>query len=166
MKYLVIVLVLFGSDVWGKVSASGGRYYLEREGVKELVYYTTEYTAFVAAVNMAESCLCDVVVLPPRVVIKWLVDVNTTFKGVELTWDIPTQREDGSVLPLDQIKGYIITVYVTSNEMNSAVSTYDIPVGKVNSYLFTGSEREFAIRTVDSNGVEGKQSGRVIVSSL
>ena len=136
---------------------------MEREGVKELVYYTTEYTAFVAAVNLAEECLCDVVVVAPRVTIKWLIEAP---RGVELSWDTPTQREDGSVLPLDQIKGYIITVYVTSNEMNSAVSTYDIPVGKVNSYLFTGSEREFAIRTVDSNGVEGKQSGRVIVSSL
>ncbi len=85
-----------------------------------------------------------------------VVEVVTS---IELTWDIPQEREDGSDLPLGEINGYVI-VYGT--DQNNLTSQLVIEGASVTSTILedlnTGTYY-FSIATVDSDGVQGAYSG-------
>ncbi len=85
--------------------------------------------------------------------------------SIELTWDIPQEREDGSELALYEINGYVI-VYGTDQENLSGQLTVDgaTSTNAIFADLTTGTYY-FAIATVDSDGVQGAYSG-VIQQSI
>lgn len=82
---------------------------------------------------------------------------------VQLTWDIPTKREDDSVLPLAEIQGY--NLYYGPDSLNLTAKQ----VLKNTDKAFTvtnipfGTQYYFQISTTDSDGLEGKRSPTVTI---
>ena len=77
---------------------------------------------------------------------------------IELTWDIPEQREDGSELPLYEINGYVIAYGTSEAELTNQLvvegaSTTSTVLDNLNSGTYY-----FSIATVDSDGVQGAYS--------
>ena len=85
--------------------------------------------------------------------------------SIELTWDIPQAREDGSDLSLGEINGYVI-VYGTDEASLSNQLVVDGASNTVAQLLDLASGTYyFAIATVDSDGVQGAYSS-VIQQSI
>jgi hypothetical protein len=94
-----------------KVDIKGGRYHIFINDVQEPGYYNLDTTAKEAAVNLSFECDCVVTIKQPELTVTTsIVVITEPLSSIRLTWDIPTQREDGSVLLQDEIKGYIIKV--------------------------------------------------------
>jgi len=91
----------------------------------------------------------------------FFVAMNVKAADVLLTYDTPTQREDGTALPFEEISGY--KLYSSHNGVDSSI--VNIPPGQ-NSYQFldqpTG-DYVYQISTVDSDGLEGNKSPTVLV---
>ena len=82
---------------------------------------------------------------------------------LELTWSIPTEREDGSVLPLLQLWGYII---VARHNGGEAVF-YEVEGGGVTSYVFDAlppGEWAFAIKAMGTDSTESGLSEWVTIT--
>jgi len=82
---------------------------------------------------------------------------------VLLSWDIPTEREDGTSLELYEISGYTIAYGVSETDLALEVSV----VGNVTSYSLEDLQLGtyyFAIATVDSDGVRGRFSDVIAVT--
>jgi hypothetical protein len=78
--------------------------------------------------------------------------------SIELTWDIPQEREDGSALDLYEIDGYVIAYGTDQNNLSIQVTVDGASVQKtVLENLATGTYY-FAIATVDSDGTQGAYS--------
>ena len=85
--------------------------------------------------------------------------------SIELTWDIPQEREDGSALDLFEIDGYVIAYGTDQNDLSNQVTVDGASVqNKVLDNLANGTYY-FSIATVDSDGVQGSYSG-VIQQSI
>lgn len=89
------------------------------------------------------------------------VNAAQTLSSIDLSWDIPTAREDGSALELYEIDGYVIAYGTASGNLTETLSVTgggeteatisDLPAG---TYYF-------AIATVDSDGVQGAFSSEI-----
>lgn len=95
------------------------------------------------------------------------IDVNSAEQAaISLSWDQPTEREDGSELALEEIVGYRIYIAWNGVEVAEPVEvavdrlSYDVPVQAVGKYTFW-------ISTVASNGlgdsIEGRRSDPLFV---
>lgn len=85
--------------------------------------------------------------------------------SIELSWDIPQAREDGSALDLYEINGYVIAYGTDQNDLSNQVTVDGASVqSKIVENLVNGTYY-FAIATVDSDGVQGAYSG-VIEQSI
>tara|TARA_R110002073_G_scaffold89014_4_gene211067 strand:- start:25131 stop:26279 length:1149 start_codon:yes stop_codon:yes gene_type:complete len=85
--------------------------------------------------------------------------------SIELTWDIPQQREDGSDLALYEINGYVIAY---GTDESSLTSQLTIESGQATSTILedlSSGTYYFSIATVDSDGVQGAYSS-VIQQSI
>jgi hypothetical protein len=85
--------------------------------------------------------------------------------SIELTWDIPQAREDGSDLALGEINGYIIAYGTNENNMSTQLtvegaSTTNTILGDLSTGIYF-----FTIATIDSDGVQGAYSS-VIQQSI
>lgn len=83
--------------------------------------------------------------------------------ALALTWSVPTQRQDGTALPVSEIDGYMITYM---RDGGAAVQVV-IDDGAATTYRFTGLQPGaylFQISTTDTAGVTGEQSGKVAYS--
>ena len=79
--------------------------------------------------------------------------------SIELSWDIPQEREDGSALDLYEIDGYVIAYGTDQNNLSSQVTVDGASVQtKLLENLANGTYY-FSIATVDSDGVQGAYSG-------
>jgi len=88
-------------------------------------------------------------------------DPEPVIASIDLSWDIPTEREDGSALALHEINGYEIRYGTSSGNLTETVAINgggetgatieDLPAG---TYFF-------AIATIDSDGVRGNFSGEI-----
>ena len=80
-------------------------------------------------------------------------------KPVSFTWDVPTEREDGSTLFTNEINGYTIyedgekLIYVSGGATTSATVDYD-------AY----GQPCYSISTTDNWQQEGRQSAEVCVN--
>ena len=89
--------------------------------------------------------------------------VNKRF-SLELSWDMPKQRDDESELDVDEINGYILAYGRAPNELNSNVfidSAYKL------SYLITELEAGtyyFTIATLDNDDLLGAYSDQIMIS--
>jgi len=89
--------------------------------------------------------------------------VNKRF-SLELSWDMPKQRDDESELDVDEINGYILAYGRAPNELNSNVFIDD--AYKL-SYLITELEAGtyyFTIATLDNNDLLGAYSDQIMIS--
>ena len=76
-------------------------------------------------------------------------------KSATLSWDIPTTREDGSTLPINEIAGFKIY----SQRNNGSYWTEYIPV--IDTYTFNNLEQglwRFWLVTVDTDGLASEYS--------
>lgn len=88
----------------------------------------------------------------------YLVTLSTLAADIILTGDVPTQREDGSPLPVSEISGYQIIYGDTPDGLNQ---TYTITTpDKVEATIedFDPGTYYFAVATVDSDGIRGNFS--------
>ena len=91
-----------------------------------------------------------------------LLTVNLA-ADLNLSWDIPTQRENGDPLPLIEISGYIIQY---GTEPGNYTSTIEVFGGSTTERLIQGLIPEtyyFRIATIDSDGVTGAFSAPITV---
>lgn len=78
--------------------------------------------------------------------------------SVELSWDIPELRDDGSDLALYEINGYIIKYGVDENNLNSTLSVDGATQDSVVIAELNAGTYYFTIATVDSDGLQGAYS--------
>lgn len=93
------------------------------------------------------------VVEPPVV-----VEPPSVLASVELSWDIPVAREDGSYLALGEIGSYVIKYGTDTNNLNL---TMEVDVNSAESVVIEELDAGtyyFAIATIDSDGTQGAYS--------
>lgn len=81
-------------------------------------------------------------------------------RDVVLTWDHPTEREDGKPLPLNEISHYVIEVSKDNNSRSFAVAK---SLSYTMKKLRTGTY-QFRIATVDADGLQGRFSTPVTLT--
>jgi Immunoglobulin I-set domain len=84
-------------------------------------------------------------------------------RDISLSWDIPTEREDGSALELFEINGYTIKYGSSADAMVNTVNVTGSGVTEqVISELGLG-RYYFAIATIDSDNVQGRFSDTITI---
>ena len=84
--------------------------------------------------------------------------------SIELTWDTPTEREDGSALSFNEIQGYVIEYGTNAYELqNSLYVNNELPNSSIISGLLPGTLL-LRIATVDSDDVQGSFSETISIT--
>ncbi len=94
------------------------------------------------------------------------VEPEPILGSVELSWDIPTKRQDGSALTLPEIRGYNIAmsgggIIGDGTAASGGIATIYIDDANTVNHTISGlapGTYVFAINTVDSDGLEGPWS--------
>jgi hypothetical protein len=94
-----------------------------------------------------------------------VVTVVQVVSSIELTWDIPEAREDGSDLSLGEINGYVIVYGTDINNLANELVVEGASNTSTQLLDLASGTYYFAIATVDSDGVQGAYSG-VIQQSI
>jgi len=95
-----------------------------------------------------------------------VVEPEPVVASIELNWDIPTSREDGSDLELYEIDGYVIAYGTESGSLTTQLTiTGAADTDAVIDDLPTDTYY-FAISTVDSDGVQGNYSSEITLSVM
>jgi hypothetical protein len=79
--------------------------------------------------------------------------------SIQLSWSVPTSRENGEPLAVDEIAGYLIT-YTVDGVANSV----DVAGGTTTSYTIdnvTAGVWEFTIQSIDTTGLQSIMSDMV-----
>ncbi|MFT7374320.1 MAG: hypothetical protein ACI9T9_003026, partial [Oleiphilaceae bacterium] len=97
-------------------------------------------------------------------IITVLVSAVEQFYSIQLNWDRPTERDDGSSLYASDIKGYTIVYGTSSSQMDSSVfvsgaSNINYAINDLNAGIYY-----FAIATVTQDDIQGDFSEKVAVS--
>ncbi len=89
------------------------------------------------------------------------VNAAQTVASIRLSWDIPTEREDGSALELYEIDGYVIAYGTSSGNLTETISL--IGGGETEATIadLLAGTYYFAIATVDSDSVQGAFSSEI-----
>ena len=82
---------------------------------------------------------------------------------LELAWDIPAQREDGSELPLYEISGYIIEYGYAANTFNGQVLINDATTTSYTLEDLNSGTIYLRIATIDSDGRQGNFSAPISI---
>jgi len=82
---------------------------------------------------------------------------------ISLSWDVPTEREDGTALPIEEIKGYRL---YGKNETGTFVKIADLTADSLQTVQTgkVGFEYCYKISTVDTDDLEGQLSDTVCVN--
>ena len=94
-----------------------------------------------------------------------VVTVVQVTSSIELTWDIPQAREDGSDLSLGEIDGYVIVYGTDANNLSNQLVVEGASNTSAQLLDLASGTYYFAIATVDSDGVQGAYSS-VIQQSI
>lgn len=79
---------------------------------------------------------------------------------VTLSWEVPTQRQDGSSLSTNEINGYKIYSGTSANDLSNVVVVDD--PGQINySQVLPEGTYYYAISTITTDGVEGPRSSAI-----
>ncbi|MFV1873213.1 MAG: Ig and FN3 domain-containing protein [Oleiphilus sp.] len=92
-------------------------------------------------------------------------EVQVVASSIELTWDVPQAREDGSELPLYEINGYVIAYGTSQNDLTSQVAIDGASSTSTTLENLSSGTYFFSIATIDSDGVQGAYSS-VIQQSI
>lgn len=87
------------------------------------------------------------------------VNAVQVLSSIELTWDIPQEREDGSELTLGEINGYVIAYGTSENDLSNELVVEGASVTSAVLENLNSGTYYFSIATVDSDGVQGAYSG-------
>ena len=91
-----------------------------------------------------------------------LVTVSALYT-LELSWDIPTERENGDALPLEEISAYTLRYGTNEDSLSNVIS---ISGGATTQYLLSdlsAGQLYLQIATVDSDGIQGAYSDTLSV---
>ncbi len=127
-------------------------------------------TLTIGSAELADAGVYDVIVsnsVGSDVSLDALLQVNEVVidvpvvATVALTWDTPTEREDGSALELYEINGYVIAYGTDSNNLSETVTVTG--GGELDASIedLSAGTYYFAIATVDSDGVRGEFSEQI-----
>ena len=84
--------------------------------------------------------------------------IQVASSTIELTWDIPQAREDGSDLALYEINGYVIAYGTDQDNLSNQLSVDGASSTITMLENLASGTYYFAIATVDSDGVQGEYS--------
>lgn len=87
--------------------------------------------------------------------------IEPVLSSIELNWEIPSFREDGSDLELFEIEGYVIAYGTESGNLTNTVDV--IGSGQTSAVIdeLEAGTYYFAIATIDSEGGQGAYSAEV-----
>ena len=160
------VVVNEGEQVQFSVAASGGgtiSFQWRKDG--ENIAGATSSSLLVSSVELADGGTYDVIAsnsVGSAASLTALLTINAeTVASVELSWDIPLEREDGSALALYEINGYVISYGTTSGSLDALVTVTGY--GETTALIedLTPNTYYFAIATVDSDGQQGAFSAEI-----
>ncbi len=153
-----------GGSVVFSVGANGGgtlSFQWRKDG--EAISGATSASYTVSAADLADAGIYDVIVSNSVGSVASnaaLLAVNEVANvgSIALSWDIPTQREDGTALELYEIDGYVIAYGTSSADLSSEVSI--LGAGQTSTLIadLPPATYYFAIATVDSDGRQGNYS--------
>jgi len=86
--------------------------------------------------------------------------VNEILSSIQLSWDTPLKREDGTDLELYEINGYVIKYGTDTNNLDHQVGVVGADTGVLIESLEVGTYY-FSIATIDSDGVQGNYSPQI-----
>lgn len=91
---------------------------------------------------------------------------NSTGQTVSLSWTIPTQRTDGSSLPVSQLAGYQIYYYADGSSAGSGqvININDPLVTTYTTQVLPPATYNFAIAAVDTTGLASPLSSPVTIT--
>jgi len=154
-----------GEQVQFSVNANGGGtlvYQWRKDG--EAISGATNASLTVSVAELSDIGAYDVIVsnsVGAVTSLTALLAVTEMLASVELTWDIPLEREDGSALELYEINGYVISYGTTSGNLDGSISVTGAAVTTALVEELAADTYYFAIATVDSDGVQGAYSSEI-----
>jgi len=86
--------------------------------------------------------------------------VNEILRSIQLSWETPLKREDGTDLPIYEINGYVIKYGSDANSLDLQVDVLGADTDVLIELLEAGTYY-FAIATIDSDGVQGSYSPQI-----
>lgn len=94
----------------------------------------------------------------------YITITQTQLGSIELTWDTPTEREDGSALNFNEVQGYVIEYGTNAYELQNSLYVHnEIPNSSIISDLLPGTLL-LRIATVDSDDVQGAFSETISIT--
>ena len=95
-----------------------------------------------------------------------ILAVNVNFCTIDLSWDMPGFREDGSILESYEINGYDIFYKALEQEfegLQGATGAWTDEIGILLSPAICRGLFEFQIRTIDSDNLAGEYSSPLFI---
>lgn len=165
-RYLIVIscliLLAFSPDSKAELIYKVGDYYVYVKG-KIVVNgrFQTESEAIARAARASLDCKCLSLIQRAVFTDREILEAV----AVEYSWDAPTQREDGSALPLNEISGYTIEYGFSAGALTNTVN---VSGGSTLTHTITdisGQSVIYArIATVDSDGQQGNFSSTINTS--
>ncbi|MDX1452046.1 MAG: immunoglobulin domain-containing protein [Oleiphilaceae bacterium] len=157
-----------GGNVTLSVGANGGgtlSFQWRKDGVAIDGAIGSSYTISAAALN--DAGLYDVIVsnsvgsVASNSALLAVNEVTPSLGTIALSWDIPTQREDGSALELFEIDGYVIVYGTESGQLTNQINI--VGAGETTASIadLPPATYYFAIATIDSDGRQGNYSSEI-----
>jgi len=84
--------------------------------------------------------------------------------SVELNWELPTKKDDGTPLYLSDVKGYAIAYGINSNQLDSSVFVSSARSTHHTINNLNSGTHYFAIATVSQDNIQGAYSEKIAVS--
>ena len=118
-----------------------------------------------AALSLSDAAQYDVVITNGTdIVVSHTANIAVQeLPNVQLSWSLPTEREDGEQLLPEEISGFSIYVSEEGSSEESKVGVDGLATAHDVGRLQRG-RYEFSIATVDVDGIEGARSDTILVS--
>jgi len=156
-----------GEQATFSVTAEGGAelsYQWRKDGIE--INGATASSIVLDTAALSDVGLYDVVISNSEVGLTSTavsLGVNTVvvvLNSVQLSWDTPLKRDDGTDLELYEINGYVIRYGTNTSSLDQQVNVLGVETGVLIESLVTGTYY-FSIATIDSDGVQGAYSAQI-----
>ena len=91
------------------------------------------------------------------------VNAVQTLSSIELNWELPTKRDDGTPLHSSDIKGYSIAYGINSNQLDSSIFVSDAQSTRHTINDLNLGTYYFAIATVTNDDIQGAYSEKIMI---
>ena len=153
-----------GEQAAFSVTAEGGgelSYQWRKDGVE--IQGATDSSLVLGSAVLSDAGLYDVVISNSEselVSTSVSLGVNEILRSIQLSWETPLKREDGTDLPIYEINGYVIKYGSDANSLDLQVDVLGADTDVLIELLEAGTYY-FAIATIDSDGVQGSYSPQI-----